>query len=181
MSGRLRWLSLEAGLYLCNRVIARVPSHRLRLWFYRRVMHYEIGERSYIFLDAQFTTRGKFTLGHHSVINGKCSLDSRGTLTIGNNVSISAEVCILTADHDVHSDDFVGRERPVVIEDYVFVGTRALILPGVHIGRGAVVAAGAIVTRDVEPGVIVAGNPARPIGTRRSQLDYTFDYLRLLQ
>lgn len=181
MMDAVRWLNFEILLYVCNRLIARIPSHRLRLGFYRHVMRYSVGGRSYIFLDAQFTTRGKFSLGHHSVINEKCRLDSRGTLTIGDNVSISAEVCILTADHDVQSDDFAGRERPVVIEDYVFVGTRAMILPGVRIGRGAVVAAGAIVTRDVEPCGIVAGSPARSIGTRHSQLNYTHDYLRLLQ
>ena len=130
-------------------------------------------------MDAWFDTRGKFTLGDNSIINQKCRLDNRGILTIGNNVSISAEVCILTADHDIQSPDFRGYEQPVIIEDYVFVGTRAMILPGVILGKGAVVAAGAVVTRSVEPYTIVAGVPARPIGTRQTELDYTHLYDRL--
>jgi len=67
------------------------------------------------------------------------------------------------------------RCRPVVIEDHVWIGMRAIILPGVRIGRGAVVAVGAVVTRDVEPLTVVAGVPARVIGSRDPRgLDYAF-------
>jgi acetyltransferase-like isoleucine patch superfamily enzyme len=69
-----------------------------------------------------------------------------------------------------------SRQRGVIIEDYVFIGTRAMILPGVTLGRGSAVAAGAIVTRNVLPGQIVAGTPARPIGDRPSNLQYDPTY-----
>ncbi len=170
---------LDALLYLNNRVVARVPSHALRLFFYRRVMKFRIGAGSHIFMDAWFDTKGRFALGAHSSINRGCRLDNRGALTIGDNVSISNEVAILTADHDPSSPTFAGRKLPVAIEDHVFIGTRAMILPGVTIGQGAIVAAGALVTKSVEPFAIVAGVPARKIGERNRALDYQADYMRL--
>jgi acetyltransferase-like isoleucine patch superfamily enzyme len=118
-------------------------------------------------------------MGKNSVINQKCRLDNRGFITIGDNVSISAEVCILTADHDPQSRDFSGTIRPVTIEDYVFIGTRAMILPGVTLAKGSFIAAGAVVTKNVEPFTIVAGVPAKPIGKRRTDLDYSAHYERL--
>jgi maltose O-acetyltransferase len=141
-------------------------------------MRFDIGDHSNIFSGASFDTRGSFRMGNNSVINERCRLDNRGGLSIGQNVSISAETCILTADHDPHDSAFTGRNRPVVIEDYVFIGTRALILPGITIGRGAVVGAGAVVTKSVPPLAIVAGSPAREIGQRNPDLDYQLDYQR---
>ena len=170
---------LDALLYLNNRVVARFPSHTVRLFFYRRIMKYQIGEQSHIFMDAWFDAKGRFSLGAHSSINRNCRLDNRGTLTIGDNVSISNDVSILTADHDPSSPTFSGRKTPVIIEDHVFIGTRAMILPGVTIGQGAIVAAGAIVTKSVEPFAIVAGVPARKIGERNRALNYQADYMRL--
>jgi len=169
----------ELTLFIANRVVSQIPCHRFRLWFYRRVMGFEIGASSYIFMDAWFDCKRGFRMGHHSVLNQKCRIDSRGGVDIGENVSISAEVCILTADHDPQSPDFAGRSAPVRIEDYAFIGTRAMILRGVTVGRGAVVAAGAVVTKDVQAFSIVAGCPAAPIGTRPENLDYTLDYGRL--
>jgi acetyltransferase-like isoleucine patch superfamily enzyme len=174
-----RRFRFDGLLYLCNEIITEIPSHTLRLAFYRQVMAFEIGERSFIFMGARFDCRGGFSLGHHSVINENCRLDNRGSLRIGSNVSISSEVCILTADHDPQSESFAGRNRPVEIDDHVFIGTRALILPGCKIGRGAVVAAASVITKDVEPFVIVAGNPARPVGQRPENLNYQLDYGRL--
>lgn len=179
MSDFTRRLRFDGLLYFCNHVVARIPSHTLRQTFYRDAMLFEIGPRSFIFLGAHFDCRGGFFLGANSVINQNCRLDNRGTLRIGSNVSISAEVCILTADHDPHSLSFAGRNRPVEIDDFVFIGTRATILPGVKIGRGAFVAAAAVVTKDVPPFAIVAGNPARPIGQRPADLNYQLDYGRL--
>ena len=175
----LRRIWFDGLLFLCNHVVAHLPSHSFRKWFYRNLMQFEIGRRSYIFMDARFDARRLFKLGDHSTINERCRLDNRGGLEIGNNVSISSEVCILSADHDPRSSDFAGRIRAVRIADYVFIGTRAMVLPGVEIGRGAVVAAGAIVTKNVAPLSIVAGCPAKEIGTRNPDLNYQIDYGRL--
>jgi acetyltransferase-like isoleucine patch superfamily enzyme len=168
-----------AFLLFCNRVLAHIPSHRLRLLFYRSVLGAEIGSKSYIFMGAWFCSRRGFAMANHSVINENCRLDNRGGITIGSNVSISPEVCILTADHDPRSQQFLGRVRPVVIGDYVFIGTRAMIMPGVTVHEGAIVAAGSVVTRDVEAYTIVAGVPARPVGKRPSDLRYELSYGRL--
>lgn len=166
-------------LYLTNHWIARIPSHNFRLYFYRRFLKLRVGSGSFIFMEARFDTVGDFEMGQNSTVNPKCHLDNRGGLIIGNNVSISSEVCIITADHDPKEADFRGRNRGVTIEDYVFIGTRAMILAGVTIGRGAIVAAGAVVSRDVPPYSIVAGVPARVIGKRREDLDYSASYCRL--
>jgi acetyltransferase-like isoleucine patch superfamily enzyme len=175
----LRRVRFDGLLFMCNRTVASIPSHRVRLAFYRGVMRFEIGEHSYIFSGARFDTRGSFRLGRNSTINERCRLDNRGCLSIGDNVSISAEVCILTADHDPRDPKFAGRTRPVTLQDYVFIGTRALILPGVTIGRGAVVGAGSVVTKNVAPLAIVAGSPAREIGKRNPDLNYQVNYQRL--
>ncbi|MEY2481307.1 MAG: hypothetical protein QOI04_2234 [Verrucomicrobiota bacterium] len=175
----LRRIWFDGLLFLCNHVVGHVPSHCLRQWFYRGLMQFEIGERSYIFMGARFDARRHFKIGDHSTVNERCRLDNRGGLEIGNNVSISSEVCILTADHDPRSPDFAGRIRAVRIDDYAFIGTRAMILPGVNIGRGGIVAAGAVVTKNVAPLAIVAGCPAKEIGTRNPDLNYQIDYGRL--
>lgn len=165
-------------LYFTNYIISYVPFHQLRKNFYLKFLDFEISKGSHIFMGAWFYCRKKFKMGINSVINEKCRLDNRGGLTIGDNVSISAEVCIITVDHDLQSPDFEGRIRQVVIEDYVFIGTRAMILPGVTLGKGCAVAAGSIVTKSVAPFAIVAGVPAKPIGRRIENLEYNCCYSR---
>ena len=169
----------EGLIYIANRVVAHIPFHFVRLFFYRTCLGFKIGVGSTIFMDAWFDSQRFFSIGKNSTINQKCRLDNRGGLTIGDNVTISSEVCILTADHDLQSSNFEGRTRPVNIENYVFVGTRAMILPGVTLEEGSAVAAGAVVTRNVARFTIVAGVPARSIGKRCSNLHYSASYIRL--
>lgn len=169
----------DGFFYITNRLISQIPFHFIRLGFYRQCLSFEIGTGSHIFMDAWFDCKKNFVVGKNSTINQKCRLDNRGGISIGDNVSISAEVCILTGDHDLQSQDFSGRVRPVVIEDYVFIGTRAMILPGVTLGKGSAVGAGAVVTKSVPPFTVVAGIPAKSIGIRSSDLHYSASYLRL--
>ncbi|WP_201323009.1 DapH/DapD/GlmU-related protein [Pseudanabaena sp. lw0831] len=165
-------------LYFNNYILSYIPLYALRKCFYVNLLGLEIGVGSNIFMGAWFDSRKNFKIGKNSIINQKCRLDNRGGLTIGDNVSISAEVCILTADHDLQSPLFTGRCRAVTIEDYVFVGTRSIVLPGVTLGKGCAVAAGAVVTKDVEPFTIVGGVPARHIANRNESLNYECHYPR---
>jgi maltose O-acetyltransferase len=177
----MRPILSEIRLFICNQIFSKIPSRRLRMFFYRKIMGFNLGEKTTIFLGCRFDCARGLTIGTGSVVNYGCRLDCRAGLHIGDNVSISEEVCILTADHDPNSPDFRGRERPVVIEDYAFIGTRAMILPGVTVHRGAIVAAGAVVSRDVQALDIVGGVPARSIGTRNSELSYSTEYSRFMQ
>jgi acetyltransferase-like isoleucine patch superfamily enzyme len=165
-------------LYFINRIVAHIPFFFIRSFFYKYFLKLEIGEDARIFMEAWFDTRKNFVLGKNSTINEKCRLDNRGGLYIGANVSISSQVCILTGDHDVQSPHFTGRARAVNIGDYVFIGTRAMILPGVTLGEGCVVGAGAVVTKDVAPYAIVAGVPAKLVGQRIKDLVYQPTYHR---
>jgi acetyltransferase-like isoleucine patch superfamily enzyme len=143
------------------------------------VLGTRIGRGTNIFMRAWFDCPGGVAIGQNSVVNQKCRLDGRGGLTIGDNVSIAAEVCILTASHDIHSIDCEGTTAPVNIGDHVFIGTRATILPGVTLGVGAAVGAGAVVTKSVNPYDIVAGVPAKVIGRRPDNIEYIASYSRL--
>lgn len=86
-------------------------------------------------------------------------------VTLGDRCVLASDVSILT--HDASARKALGYTRiaPVVVEEDAFVGARAVLLPGVRVGAGAIVGAGSVVTRDVPPGAIVAGNPARVVGT----------------
>lgn len=128
-------------------------------------------------MDCRFLNGRKIFLGERNVINFGCLLDGRGyAVRFGNDVSIGPDASILTLGHDPQSPDMADRGGDVVIGDRVWIGYRALILPGITIGEGAVVAAGSVLTRDVEPYTIVAGSPARKIGERNRALTYRLNY-----
>jgi len=116
------------------------------------------------------------TIGENSIINRQCYLDGRVGVEIGNNVSISPQVMVLSLTHDKNSPYFATIPGKVTIEDYTWIGSRAIILQGVTLGRGCVVAAGAVVTKDVAPFCVIGGIPAKPIGTRNPNLEYTLNY-----
>jgi acetyltransferase-like isoleucine patch superfamily enzyme len=166
--------------YLTNRVVNRIPSFALRTYWYRRMLGMDLSEGSAVFLGCYVwfygpgqVRRDGFHLGRNSLVNRDCCLDARAPISIGDNVSISPEVMILTTGHRYEDPNFALTSSPVVIDDYVWIGARATVMPGVRIGRGAVVAAGAVVTSDVAAQEIVAGVPARPIGRRHLDPSYT--------
>jgi maltose O-acetyltransferase len=118
-------------------------------------------------MGCRFLNGRKVFLGERNVINFGCLFDGRKfSIRTGSNVSIGPEATILTLGHDPRSTAFEDLGGDVVIGDRVWIGYRAIVLPGVTIGEGVVVGAGAVVTKNVEPYAIVAGNPARKIGER---------------
>lgn len=125
----------------------------------------------------RFLNGRKVHLGQRNVINFGCLLDGRKfQIRTGNDVSIGPEAAILTLGHDPQSPDFADRGGDVIIGNRAWIAYRAIILPGVSIGEGAVVGAGAVVTKNVEAYAIVAGNPARKIGERSKDLWYELDF-----
>ncbi len=180
--GALRTTGAAVLNYVTNHVVNRVPSHALRGGWYRRVMGLDLAPSATVQLGCHLWSYGPGNLrrravhiGERTVINRNCCLDVRDAVAIGSDVSISPEVIILTTQHGVDDPGFALESRPVVIEDHVWIGMRAMVMPGVRIGHGAVVASGAVVTRDVAPLDIVAGVPARPVGRRSLDPAYRLD------
>jgi acetyltransferase-like isoleucine patch superfamily enzyme len=147
----------------------------IRHIFVRRILKIGLGSESSIAMGV-FLTGNKITIGSNTVINRGVYLDGRAALFIGNNVNVSHQTLIQTLTHDSQSPYFIAVEKPVVINDHVWIGARALICPGVTIGEGAIVGAGAVVTKSVAPYTIVGGNPAIKIKMRASQIGYRSRY-----
>jgi acetyltransferase-like isoleucine patch superfamily enzyme len=149
-----------------------IPSHHLRKLTYSRLFGMQLDPTATIYGGTEVRSPRNVRIGKHSSIGHHAILDGRMGLTIGENVNLGTGVWIWTLEHDPQSPDFATVGGPVTIEDYAWVSCRVVILPGVRIGRGAVVAAGAVVTKDVPPYAIVGGVPARVIGERTSDLRY---------
>lgn len=183
---------IDFWVYLCT-LTGYIPSHTIRLILYRTLFRVTIGKNSSIHWRAEFNQPAGVSIGHNTIIGNDAFLDGRmknfityrkthgHPIQIGNNVSIAGEVRIYTMEHDIDSPDFAETGAAVVIDDYVVIGTRVTILPGVHIGKGAVVASGAVVTKDVGEFEVVGGVPAKYIRDRAKNLHYTLKFARLFQ
>lgn len=157
--------------YMVNDVLPHIPFWSWRRFYLRR-LGMQIGEGSFVMKRCYMINPNLISIGKHSHVNTQCLLDGRGTISIGDNVSVSHRVNLMTGSHDYRSPHFQGVFKPIVIEDYAWIGVNAAVLQGVTIGRGAVVCAGAVVTHDVAPYTVVAGIPARQIAVRPKDLDY---------
>ncbi len=166
-----KWARAFVLEFMVNDVLHYIPFWTVRK-FYLRCVGTKIGKGSFIMKSNYVMDANHLVLGKNSHVNRDCILDARGGITIGDNVSVSHRVNIMTGGHDIYSPSFIGLFQPVVIEDYVWLGVGCTILQGVRVGRGAVVSAGAVVTKDVEPFTVVGGVPAKVIGERRVQVDY---------
>lgn len=160
-----------AVLYLLNHPFGNFPCWKFRRLILR-LMRAKIGSRSELNMGQLFLNPQGLTIGEDTHINPGCILDARGGLIIGDGVSISHRVSLMTGSHDVNKPNFPGRYFPIRIEDHVWIGVGATVLNNVVIGKGAVVAAGAVVTKDVPPFTIVGGVPAKKIGIRPDVTDY---------
>jgi maltose O-acetyltransferase len=172
----LRLLGGTLAAFFYNHCVGRLPSRALRN-LYLRCWLGNVGAGTGVQMGCRFLHGRKVYLGDRNVINFGCLLDGRKfQIRIGHDTSIGPNATILTLGHDPHSADFADRGGDVVIGDRVWIGYGAIILPGVKLGEGAVVGAGAVVTKDVDPFAIVAGNPARKIGERIRDLRYQLNY-----
>mgnify|MGYP003588811200 FL=1 len=162
---RIKTICLEFWLMIL-RFIGFIPLHFVRKFFYL-ISGINMPWDSTIHIGANFFKPANISIGHDTIIGDHCFLDGRAPLKIGNHVGIASQVLIYNDEHDINSDNYGNSFGPVEIGDYVFIGPRAIILPGVKIGKGAVVAAGAIVTKDIPEFEIWAGIPAKKINDRK--------------
>lgn len=170
----LVFISLVIGKISAGIRIVLGKIHRNRFASYGKELSFDpYGIYSY----ENISVGNKVNLGYRPII-----IASKSKVVIGNHVMFGPEVTIRGGNHridivgrymiDIKDDEKLPEDDPgVIIEDDVWVGTRAVILAGVTVGRGAVVAAGAIVTKSVPPYAIVGGNPARIIRMRWSDED----------
>lgn len=174
-SGIYRFLKSLGVEYMVNDVLPHIPFWSWRRFYLRR-LGMKIGKDSFISKRHYVTNPNRVVLGPGSHLNLDVHLDARGGITIGRGVSVSFGVRIITGGHDVNSPTFRGIFSPITIADNAWIGANAVILQGVTIGQCAVVAAGAVVTKDVPPFAIVGGVPARIIGERNHDLNYVCEW-----
>ena len=152
-----------------------IPSHFFRKLLYKYIFKIRMDKKVVIYSRCEFRSPGKISIGSGTVIGDKCLIDGRGGVIFGKSCNLSSEVRIWTGQHSVQSSSFDYERSPVIIGDRVWISSNVIILPGVTVGDGAVIAAGAVVTKDVEPYSIVAGVPAKKIGERNKDISYSFN------
>ena len=180
------WLEFVSGYLWWG--VGVVPLHSFRKCFYK-LAGMKIGKGSTIHMMARIYDPRNISIGFDTIIGERATLDGRkqlknsqGGLEIGNHVDVASEVMFWTSQHDLSDPNFRPIEAKIVVKDYVFIGPRSILLPGVTIGEGAVIAAGSVVTKSVEPNTTVAGVPAKKISERaETNHTYTLGRSRLFQ
>ncbi len=161
-SGLVNFLDFtRLGLY--NRGITFIPSFVVRHAALRYLYGMEIGSNTNLEMGIRIFSPQRIRIGDNSVIHFDAILDGRSKLEIGSCVDIGIQSHIWTLEHDLDDPDYGAKGGKVSIHDYVIIGGRSTILPGITVGEGAVVAVGAVVTKDVPAHTTVVGNPARPL------------------
>ncbi len=163
----IRFFSIfvDLQIYLLK-IIANFPSHLVRNFFFR-LSGIKIGKNSTFHVGAKFYYPKNIAIGEGTIIGYGVFIDGREKVKIGNHTDIASEVMIYNSEHDLKDPKFKAITAPVTIGDYCFIGPRVIIMPGVNIGNGSIVAGGAVVTKDVDDFTIVGGVPAKFIAVRQ--------------
>ena len=159
------------GQGVFNLLITHLPGHWLRL-LWLRVLGAKLGRGVCVFRGTTVIGAQELVLGDRVQIGFRVVLDARGGLTVGEDVLVSSDSQLLTANHNVDSDDFERQVARIEIADHAWIATRAIVLAGVSVGQGAVVSAGGVATRDVPARTVVGGVPARRVAERSGGIDY---------
>ena len=162
-------------IFAYNFVYSLIPLFIIKRAFLR-LTGISIGEKSCIHSRVRFLGIGRIRIGSYTTINPNCYLDNRVGLTIGDNVSIAHDTKIYTLGHDIDDPFFATKGATVEISDYACIFSNVLIMPGVKIGKGAVVYSGSVVTKNVGDYEVVGGNPALFIRLRSKDLQYKIAY-----
>ena len=162
--GRLAWELVWAGL------CAWTPKP-LNPWriFWLKCFGAKIEGRPFVHQRARIQVPWNLTLRDRACLGDRANAYSLGEIEIGAGGTVAQEAYLCTGTHDFSQSSLSLRVAKITIGPNAFIGARAFIMPGVVIGEGAIVGACAVVTRDVAPSMIVAGNPAKEIGQRPSQ------------
>lgn len=148
----------------------------IRAFILRLFYRLQLGQGTYLEMGIRLISPHKIKIGDHSIVHYDAILDGRSQLEIGSCVDIGYQVNIFTLEHDIDDPHYKTQGGKVIIKDYAVISGRSIILPGVTIGEGAVVASGAVVTKDVPPYTLVAGVPAKAIRERKRELLYKLNY-----
>jgi acetyltransferase-like isoleucine patch superfamily enzyme len=162
-----RWKQSIEWLFL-NSFLSYFPSHTFRK-VCLRCMGASIAKDVAIYGGNEYRNPRGLSIGEGSAVGHRAVLDARCGLVIGKSVCFGTEVMIWTLHHDYNDEGFTTTGASVTIGDNVWLGSRCIILPGVNVGVGAVVAAGAVVSKDVPEFTVVGGVPAKVIGKRKPQ------------
>lgn len=162
-------------MFLWNKTYNFIPFFSLKNKFLRYSGNV-VGKKSYIHSPVVMYRHDGLKIGNNSVINWGAIIDNREKISIGDNVSIAHNFKVYTCGHDVDSPFFDMKCKEVVIHDYACLFSNTMVMPGVIIGKGAVVLPGSVVTKNVESYSIVGGNPAVHKRYRDKNQFYKLDY-----
>lgn len=147
---------------LCFKINNLDPNDPQIRDYLNQLFESRLPENSTIWAPTQIDRANKIKIGQNVFINHSLITVALGGITIDDNVQIAPGVTMLTANHDIEHMNIL-KTAPITIKEGAWVGARAILLPGVTISEHAIVGAGAVVTKDVEPYSVVGGNPAKLI------------------
>ena len=165
------FVAYRFALYFFNTTLHLLPHMGARILLCR-LAGLKIGKNVMICKGVIFLGLGNCRIGSGTIINSRCIIDNRGSLHIGENVSISMDTTILTQGHDIDNELFPVISHVTKIEDYACIFAGSIIYPGVRIGYGAVVCPGSVVIKNVQDLEMVGGNPSKFIRHRRKMPKY---------
>lgn len=152
-------------------LIGKIPSQRIRNFLMRKCLCLDISPKAVLYGGFEMRSPWNIHIGE-AVIGVGALLDGRRGIWIDNRVCLAQNVKIFTLQHDVNDVHFAAVGGGIKLEQYSWISSGTTILPGLTVGKGAVLASGAIATKDLEPYGVYAGIPAKKITERNQNLDY---------
>ena len=168
--GTVRWK--EQPIFFAHRLTELLSPDEVFRRLRCRILRFfglKIAKTCKVGTSVSILNYGNLTVGEYSGLGNHSLLDCVRPIHIGRGCNIGFGACLITGTHQLLSDFQFSRpfdeenSKPITLHDFVWIGANATILPGVTVGRGSVVAAGAVVAEDVEESVLVAGVPAKKI------------------
>lgn len=157
-----------------NVVVNKIPSRHLRKWFYE-MLGAKIGKHTVICRRVEVLYPKGLKLADNVAVGWFVDFDARGGISIDHDTNISSHTKFITGSHNVDDPEFKASFKPIEIGHHCWIGTGAIILQGITIGDGVIVAAGAVVTKDIPAFEIWGGVPARFVRKRSINVKYNVD------